>query len=220
MCAKKHAWKEKLKHLLWKKRQQFPATRKKVSFLFCLLHNKIISRCLPFLQWLSFLYGFADGGIWHVCSLLRHRLSRSHTRLVISPSLPPHPFLSQIVGYDHGSKPLSMLSTCNLCTFTGTIYKEMYICWKERIQNTFFFLKKDYSFQQLEKRFISRFLCDHNSQRQICPSMPFSSSYQPLRNKPFKWLSIGRNHCCFLFTQTLKVGNIICYGYLFHIVFH
>ena len=65
---------------------------------------------------------------------------------------PPHPFLSQIVGYDHGSKPLSMLSTCNLCTFTGTIYKEMYICWKERIQNTFFFLKKDYSFQQLEKK--------------------------------------------------------------------
>ena len=137
------------------------------------------------------------------------------------PHLSPPPSLPQIVGYDHGNKPLSVLSTCNFGSCVRSLApftKKCIYAGKKELK--YFFWKKDYSFQQLEKRFIPGFLRDHNSQRQICRSFPFSSSYQLLGTISFNWLSIGRGHCCLLFTQTLKVGNIICYSYLFHIVFH
>ena len=130
--------------------------------------------------------------------------------------------LSKIGGYDHGSKPLSV---CWALVTLGHVYPH----WQNLQRNVYMMgrgnwnissEKKDYSFQQLEKRFIFRFLCDNNRQRKMCRSFHFSSSYQPPGNKPFNRLSIVCDYCCLLFTLALKVGDVVCYGYLFHIMFH
>ena len=66
---------------------------------------------------------------------------------------PPPPSFSKTGGYDHGSKLLSVLSTCNvgscvrsLATFT----KKCIYDGKKELKH--FFWKNDYSFQQLEKK--------------------------------------------------------------------
>ena len=62
----------------------------------------------------------------------------------------------------------------------------------------------DYSFQELGKRFIFWFLCDHKSQKQICRSLSFSSGSQLLEDPPFDWLSIVCEDCCFSIYTNFK----------------
>ena len=139
--------------------------------------------------------------------------------LLLPPPLPP-PFQDwRLWPWKQTAK--CVLSTCNVGSCLRSLAKFTKKCiYDGKRELKHFFWKKDYSFQQLEKRFSFRFLCDHNRQRKMCRSFHFSSSYQPPGKKPFNRLSIVCDYCCLLFTHALKVGDIVCYGYLFHIVFH
>ena len=109
-----------------------------------------------------------------------------------------------------------------MCTITGNFSKEMYICCRLGIKT--FLLKnkkKTITFPRNSEKVLSfGFFVTITVKDKFVVVCPFpvvrliARRYLLIGSQSFLHFAVG------LLTGTLKVGNVICHAYLFHIVFH